>query len=121
MANYPESFDHMMAAWNETDPTKVRELLQKSLSPEVRFVDPSIDLTGIDSFAENVFNVQKRIPGAVYAQASDVDSHHNFYRYHWTIHHNGKLLVSGFDTVQTDESGRVVLVIGFFGELNINR
>ena len=120
MSNYPESFNHMMAAWNESDPVKVRELLKKSLSPEVRFVDPTIDLCGIEAFTENVFNVQKQIPGAVYARASNVDSQHDFHRYYWTIHQDGKLLLSGFDTVQTDASGLVVLVIGFFGELNIN-
>ena len=117
MSDYPSSFDSMLAAWNEPDPDKVRALLNEALAPNVRFVDPSIDLTGIDAFADNVFHVQSQIPGAVYSRTSGVDSQHGFHRYHWAIHHNGKLIQPGFDVAETDESGRVVTVIGFFGEV----
>jgi hypothetical protein len=47
MAGYMESFDHMLAAWNESDPSLVRSHLEKALAPQVRFVDPSIDVTGL--------------------------------------------------------------------------
>jgi hypothetical protein len=95
----------------------VRGHLERALAPGIRFVDPSIDLTGIDSFEANVHEVQAKIPGAAYSRTSDVDSQHGFHRYHWAIHHNGELLVPGFDVTQTDDSGRIVLVIGFFGLL----
>lgn len=114
---YPESFDHMLAAWNEPDSAKMRGHLEKALSPDVRFVDPSIDLTGIDAFEANVHEVQKSLPGAVYSRASDVDSQHGFHRYHWAIHQDGKLVTPGFDVVETDDQGRVKCVIGFFGTL----
>ena len=57
MSNYPEAFDHMLAAWNETDASRVRGHLERALAPGVRFVDPSIDLTGIDAFEANVHEV----------------------------------------------------------------
>lgn len=117
MSNYPEAFDHMLAAWNESDPAKVRSHLDKALTPNVRFVDPSIDLTGIDAFEANVHEVHSQLPGAVYSRASAVDSQHGFHRYHWAIHQDGQLVTPGFDVVETDESGRVVSVIGFFGRL----
>ena len=115
--SYPEALDHMMAAWNEPDPKRIRDHLERALAPTVRFVDPSIDLTGIDAFEENVHAVQARIPGAVYSRASDVDSQHDFHRYHWAIHRNGELVLPGFDATQTDADGRVILVAGFFGLL----
>ena len=115
MPNYPESFDHMLAAWNESDATRVRGHLEQALAPNVRFVDPSIDVTGIDGFEANVHEVHARLPGAVYSRTSGVDSQHGFHRYHWAIHQNERLVVAGFDVVETDESGRVVCVIGFFG------
>ena len=117
MADHPPALEHMMAAWNEPDPDKVRGHLEKALAPEVRFVDPSIDVRGIDGFEANVHEVKASIPGAVYARASKVDSQHNFHRYHWTIHQDGKLLLPGFDVTQTNEDGMVVCVMGFFGEL----
>ncbi len=115
MPDYPSSLDHMLASWNEADSTLVRGHLELALSPKVRFVDPSIDVKGIDGFEANVHEVQTRLPGAVYSRTSGVDSQHNFHRYHWAIHQNGELLVSGFDVTETDESGLVVCVIGFFG------
>jgi len=117
MADYPKSLDHMLAAWNEPDSSRVREHLAKALNPEVRFVDPTIDVTGIDGFEKNVHEVQSRLPGAVYSRTSGVDSQHDFHRYHWAIHLDGKLVISGFDVTETDEDGRVVCVIGFFGDV----
>ena len=105
----------MLAAWNESKPSLVRGHLERALAPGIRFVDPSIDLTGIDDFEANVRDVQAKLPGAEYSRTSSVDSQHGFHRYHWAIHQNGELIVPGFDVTQTDDSGRVVLVIGFFG------
>lgn len=117
MASYPEALDHMLAAWNEPDSTQVRRHLEKALNKNVRFVDPSIDVAGIEGFEKNVHEVKSNIPGAVYSRTSCVDSQHNFHRYHWAIHQDGKLLLSGFDVTETDEQERVSCVIGFFGEI----
>jgi len=115
MSDYPEAFDHMLAAWNEPDSALVRSHLEKALTPDIRFVDPSIDVTGIDGFEANVHEVQSKNPGASYARTSGVDSHNGFYRYHWEIHNDGKLLMPGFDVAETNDSGLIKLVIGFFG------
>lgn len=117
MSDPVASLESMLAAWNEPDPAKIRGHLDQALAADVRFVDPSIDVTGIDGFEANVHEVKKNLPGAVYARASAVDSQHNFHRYHWTIHQDGKLLLEGFDVAQTNDAGRVVCVIGFFGTL----
>lgn len=117
MNKYPDTLDHMLAAWNELDSSQVRGHLEKALSPTVRFVDPSIDLAGIDEFERNVHEVKSKIPGAVYSRTSGVDSQHNFHRYHWAIHQDEKLLLAGFDVTETDEDGRVSCVIGFFGDI----
>ena len=117
MADIPESLEHMLAAWNEPDPSRVRSHLESAVSADVRFVDPSIDVTGIDGFEANIHEVKSRLPGATYGRTSEVDSQHGFHRYHWAIHQGDELVLSGFDVTQTDASGLVVLVIGFFGPL----
>ena len=117
MSEHLHSLALMLSAWNEPDPAKIRAILDEALATNIHFVDPSIDLTGIDAFEQNVHEVQAKIPGAVYSRTSGVDSQHNFHRYHWAIHHNGKLIQPGFDVAQTDESGRVIRVIGFFGAI----
>jgi hypothetical protein len=117
MSSHPETLDHMLAAWNESDPVKIRSLLERALDPAIRFVDPSIDVTGIDGFEANVHEVQARIPGAVYSRTSGVDSHNRFYRYTWAIHRDGALLIPGFDVTEITEDERVRCVMGFFGPL----
>ena len=114
---YPESLAHMLAAWNEADPGQVRGHLERAVAPDVHFVDPSHDITGLDDFEAMVHHVQGQIPGAVYSRASDVDSHHGLHRYHWAIHQDGELLMPGFDVTETDDEGRVTRVLGFFGVL----
>lgn len=117
MSPIPIAFDHMLAAWNERDPSRVRGHLEKALTAKVHFVDPSIDLVGIDAFEANVHRVHEQIPGAVYSRTSPVDGHHRHYRYHWAIHRDGELLLAGFDVTIIDAEGRVEQVIGFFGPL----
>lgn len=118
MSEHLEAFEHMYAAWNEEDPSAVRSHLEKALTPNVRFVDPSIDVTGIDGFEANVHEVKTKHPGNVYLRVSDIDSQHGFHRYHWAIHNSqGELVLPGFDVVETDENDRIKLVIGFFGKL----
>ena len=120
MTKVPESLDHMLAAWNEADPTQVRGHLEAALSPDVQFVDPAVDIVGIDAFEANVHEVRARIPGAVYSRASDVDEHHGYFRYHWAIHAEGSLLLEGFDVTELDDDGCVRKVIGFFGPLELS-
>ena len=117
MSDYPAAFDYMLAAWNEAEPRAVRGHLERALAPNVQFVDPSIDVTGIDGFEANVHEVHERLPGAVYSRTSGVDAHHGIYRYAWAIHRDGELVLPGFDVVEADSSGRVARVLGFFGPL----
>lgn len=107
----------LLAAWNEADSAKVRIHLENALGVNIRFVDSSIDVSGIDGFEENVHEVKLKIPRAVYSRTSGVDSQHGFHRYHWAIHQDGKLLIDGFDVTQIDEQGKVACVIGFFGKI----
>jgi len=115
--SHPESLDHMLAAWNERDPAKVRAHLDKALALDVEFIDPSIETQGIDEFEANVHEVHARIPGADYSRTSGVDSHHRLHRYSWQISHDGEIVVPGFDVTEVDKDGKVVRVLGFFGPL----
>ena len=117
MDDYPRSFDHMLAAWNEIDTGKIRAHLDQALSPAVHFVDPSIETRGIDEFEENVRDFRTRFPDARSVRASGIDSHHRLYRYAWEIYRGEELFLPGFDVVEIDADGLVVSVLGFFGPL----
>ena len=117
MPGHPASLDQMLAAWNERDPKRVRAHLDRALSPDVVFIDPSIVTRGIDEFEANVHEVHGRLPDADYRRASGVDHHHDIVRYHWEIRRDGELLLPGFDVTELDGEGRVLRVLGFFGPM----
>ena len=117
MTTIPPAFDHMLAAWNERDPAKIRSHLEQALAPEIHFVDPSIETRGLDEFEANVRDFRSRLPDARCSRASGVDAHHDLYRYAWEIHRGDELLLAGFDVARVDAAGRVVQVLGFFGPL----
>jgi hypothetical protein len=114
---YPESLDHMLAAWNEADPSMVRGHLERALASTVEFIDPSVETHGLDEFEANVHNVHASLPGAEYSRTSGVDSHHGLHRYSWQISRDGETVVTGFDVTEVDGDGRVTRVLGFFGPL----
>lgn len=118
MTKYPAAFDRMLDAWNEKEQPKIRDHLEAALTPDVHFVDPTIDIKGIDAFEKMVRDVQTRLPGARYSRISEVDSHHNLFRYHWAIYVGDSLTVQGFDVVESSNN-KVARVLGFFNDLPI--
>jgi len=117
MSNYPQSLEKMMSIWNTSDADKIRSISEEIFTDDMHFVDPNYNIVGVDAFVDMVHAVHKKIPGAVYSHVGDCDSHNNLYRYHWEIHLNGKLIMPGFDVAELNDDGKIVKVIGFFGEL----
>ena len=118
MSAQVESLEKMMAVWNTTDPEEKAALVEASMEHNVHFADPTHNIIGREAFIAMVHKTHKRFPGAVYSRASRVDVQNNFCRYHWEIHLDGKLLVEGFDVSEINDHGKVVKVLGFFGELS---
>lgn len=117
MAAYIENLDRMLAVWNTQDGLEKRALTESALERNVHFVDPNHNIIGREAFLQMVDSVQAQVPGAVYSRASQVDMQNNHCRYHWAIHLNNKLLMPGFDVTEVNDAGRIVKVIGFFGNL----
>lgn len=117
MSDIPESLDSMLAAWNETNPEKIRDHLDRALSTDVLFIDPSHSIVGLEAFEKMVREFRAQFPDAVSSRASGVDTHHNLYRYNWEIHRSGKLMLPGFDVAELNTEGKVCRIEGFFGPL----
>ncbi len=112
-----ETVDAMLAVWNVRDLSLVRAHLEAVLAHGVEFIDPTIVTRGVDEFEANVCDFRRKYPNAVISRTSGVDSHHDLHRYTWAIHVGSKLVLSGSDVTQTDQSEKVVRVLGFFGPL----
>ncbi len=117
VSDYPKTLDHTLAARNERDQAEVRGRLEQALSPEVRFIDPTQGIVGLDPFEKLVHAVRENLPDAVCSRAGGVDTHHRLYRYELAIHRSEELMPTGFDVVETDGAGPVTEVLGFLGPL----
>jgi hypothetical protein len=118
MAQAPESFEHLLAAWNERDLKKIRKHLSKAVTKDVEFVDPNYKIEGVGAFAEMIKEFRARYPQAECIRTSGVDLHHDRARYSWSVIMDDKTRVDGFDAVALrKKSGKVRRVDGFFGPL----
>lgn len=117
MSAYQNSLNDMLAIWNTSDEASKLALASRALEHNVHFVDPNHNIIGRAAFLDMVRAVQEKIPGAIYSRASEIGFQNNFCRYHWAIHLNGALLMPGFDVTEVNDSGKIVKVIGFFGEI----
>jgi len=115
MSDVPESFFHYLAAWNEADPARVRAHLEKSVTPDVLFVDPANTTRGIDELEAMIVRARRERPTASYHRSSGVDGHNGRFRYLWEVHVDGTLALPGMDVTTVDSAGRIRQIDGFFG------
>lgn len=118
MKPHERNLNAMLAIWNTSDENEQKTLADQVFEHNIHFVDPNHNIIGKPAFLKMVKQVQSQIPGAVYSRASKLDTQNNHCRYHWSIHMGDQLLIAGFDCTEVNDAGKIVKVIGFFGELN---
>ncbi|MEM7338838.1 MAG: nuclear transport factor 2 family protein [Actinomycetota bacterium] len=102
-------------AWNETDLTRVPELLQAAVTPSVEWHDPRDSFVGIDELEAAVRRLRTSKPDYRFVLASEIDGHHGRLRYRWDMTRKGRVLMEGLDVVTLAPSGLIERVDGFFG------
>jgi hypothetical protein len=106
--------DRYFASWNETDPTRRRNLIAKTWTEHANYLDPLMQgdgQAGIDSMIERV---QQRFPGHQFRLIGEADSHHDRVRFSWELRANGGgVIVNGTDFAVIARDGRLQTVTGF--------
>ena len=120
MKPYEQNLNAMLSIWNTTDENEQKKLASQAFEHNLHFADPNHNIMGIPAFLKMVKQVQSQIPGTVYSRASRVDMQNNHCRYHWAIHMGDQQLMAGFDCTEVNDAGKIVKVIGFFGELALD-
>jgi hypothetical protein len=106
--------DRYLACWNETDPEIRADLVATTFAPTATYVDPLVDVAGLDALGATILAVQRQFPGLVFTPVGEVDAHHAVTRFGWGLGPAGsEPLVVGFDVVTTDATGRIISVVGF--------
>src|SRR2546423_15573948 len=71
--------------WNETDPVRRRELIERTWAPVASYVDPMFSADGYEELAEMVAGVHQQFPGPRFRLTGAVDTHHNRARWGWGL------------------------------------
>jgi hypothetical protein len=109
-----EIIERYIAAWNETDAAKRRELVGALWAADGSYTDPLADVRGPDAIAELIGAAQQQFPGFGFTLGGPVDVNHHQARFTWHLGPAGaEPVVIGFDVVVLDGDGRIASVHGF--------
>jgi SnoaL-like domain len=113
-----EIIERYLAAWNETDAVKRRELVDAVWAPDGSYTDPLADVRGREAIDQLIGAVQQQFPGFVFTLGGAVDAHHDQARFSWHLGPGGAAepVVIGFD-VAVVEQDRIGSVYGFLDKV----
>jgi hypothetical protein len=113
-----EIIERYLAAWNETDATKRRSLVDEVWAPDGSYTDPLADVRGREAIDGLIGAVQQQFPGFVFTLGGAVDAHHDQARFSWHLGPAGAAepVVIGFD-VAVVEQDRIGSVYGFLDKV----
>ena len=110
--------DTYIAMWNETDPAKRAELIERAWTSDGRYLDPQLEADGTAAISGMVAAVHERFPGHRFRRVSGVDQHHDQIRFGWELFApDGSITVGGIDIGELASDGRLRRITGFFGPL----
>lgn len=111
-----ELIDTYLAAWNETDESRRTELIARAWAADGRLIDPPHAATGHAEIGGMAAALQGQFPGHRFRRASDIDAHHDHFRFVWElIAPDGTVALTGLDVGELGPAGRLQRITGFFG------
>jgi hypothetical protein len=103
------------AAWQETDPQRRLQLLERAWHSDAVYADPIDRVEGRDALAQHIAATQAALPGVRIALTSEPVRHHDAAFFRWSMTDaSGSTVLTGFDVVQLAEDGRIARLTGFF-------
>ena len=115
MADVATVVDNYLAAFNETDPARRRELIEQTWADGASYLDPLMEGDGADGIDAMIAGVQSQYPGYRFELAGEPDAHHDRVRFAWHLHapENGDVVATGIDFGTVAEDGRLRAITGF--------
>jgi hypothetical protein len=110
-----ELVDRYIAAWNETDSDRRRELIARTWTDDASYLDPMLQGDGMDGIDSMIASVQGKFPGHAFRRTGEVESHHDRVRFTWELSPQlGEPVVRGTDFGIVVQDSRLRAITGFF-------
>jgi hypothetical protein len=113
MPEVHELVDLYIATWNETDPARRRELIERTWTEDGQYLDPLMAGEGQEEIDAMINAVQARFPGYQFRRTSEIDAHHDRVRFSWELGPDGDGALAGGLDVGVIADGRLRSITGF--------
>jgi hypothetical protein len=115
MTNINEVVVSYLAAWNERDPKRRRELVAKTWADDGSYLDAHRQGAGHAAIDAMLAATQEMFPGYRLRLVSGIEAHHGHARFSWAAGGTPEapLYLGGTDVVTLGKDGRLESVIGF--------
>ena len=113
MPEVHEVVDRYIATWNETDPARRRELIERTWTEDGEYLDPLMAGEGQEGVDAMIEAVQARFPGYRFRRTSEIDAHHDRVRFSWELGPDGDAALAGGLDFGVIADGRLQSITGF--------
>jgi hypothetical protein len=114
MNTLTDLIDRYIAAWNETDASRRRDLIARTWAENGSYLDPMLQGEGRDGIDAMIATVQERFPAHRFRRIGDVESHHDRVRFSWEFAPNGGTVVAKGTDFGVVTLNQLAAVTGFF-------
>jgi hypothetical protein len=113
-----DTVDTHIAAYCDPDLERRTAGFTSVWAADGELLDPPLEGRGLEAIIGLTDVVLSHYPGHRFERTTAVDEHHGWARYGWAlIDPDGTAVLTGTDVVRVDDEGRLVQVVGFFGDL----
>ena len=95
MSSHNQLIERYMAAWNEVDSDRRKDLIDRTWTEDSTYLDPIVQGSGRSGIEAMIEGVQKQFPGWKFRLAGGVDAHHDRLRFAWELGPDGGPAVAG--------------------------
>jgi hypothetical protein len=115
MSNANESVVRYLAAWNEPDAKRRRDLVAQAWTEDGSYVDGARDGRGHEALTAMIGTALDHFPGYRLNLCSGIEAHHDYVRFSWVAGgtRESPLYIKGTDFAVLAEDGRIKSVVGF--------
>ncbi len=118
MTDLAVTVDTYLEGWNETQPDRRAELIDRAWAVDGRLIDPPLDASGRSEISDMAESLHGQFPDHQFRRSSPIDEHHGHFRFAWElVSADGTVALSGLDVGELSADGRIARITGFFGEL----